>query len=154
MKNKRHFHRLWLVGIIFVTAFIFSHSLMSGEKSSAESETVQRWMLALFGNGFANSFLYIYIRKIAHFTEFGALGFLWTAWYCSLEPKQKTARLFWLSGPLTATADELLQFFSDGRAPMLKDVLLDCAGYFTGLLLVFVSVIVWRKCSRKKDKTL
>ena len=74
-KNNR-----WL--IIFavlaalIAAFIFSNSLQPPDESNSRSMALARWLYGfpLFRNWMAEDAFHRFIRKLAHFTEFGALG--------------------------------------------------------------------------------
>ena len=76
-----------------------------------------------------------WLRKLAHFSEFGLLGvelclLLWLN-------RQKSVQGFIncaFAGLAVAVTDEALQLFSN-RGSQVQDVLLDFAGFLTGLLL-------------------
>lgn len=83
-----------------------------------------------------------YIRKCAHFTEYGLLGFfasrafaLSAIWFL---------RRFWyvfafLFAALIASTDEYNQSFNPARTGSIYDVLLDCAGGLTIILTYYFS---------------
>ncbi len=125
--------KIWGALLLALLGFIWGHSMMSPEDSSNES----LWLLQLltpllelfFGPGQVTHYL---IRKLAHFAEFAALGFLLygnaTCW---------TARRQWCMagqlGLLAAFLDETIQIFS-GRGAQIQDVWLDFSGVIAGIL--------------------
>lgn len=77
------------------------------------------------------------VRKAAHMTEFGILFilvYIWLGkWVLSAEQKSLSSFLF---STLYAASDELHQLFVLGRAGSIKDVMIDAAGAFTGLVII------------------
>ena len=106
---------------VLVLCFIWGNSLLPGEVSGAFSDWVKRLLLHAFqpegpvtpGSGF--------LRKIAHFTEFTALGCL-LCWRAGMLKKQTYVPFLW--GTAAACIDECIQIFTPGRSPMVMDVLL------------------------------
>lgn len=141
---------VWLLVVLGLTAFIFSRSLQNGTESSQESAWFQELLVTVFGPGAAESVFYRFIRKLAHFSEFAALGLAWRGYVGSW----RRPRWLWLAaGPLTAIADECIQRFSPGRGPSVRDVLLDCAGFACGVGLMTLALFLWRcRCHRKAVK--
>lgn len=93
------------------------------------------------------------IRKLAHFTEFAALGFFLTLHINELNSKlNMNVRFLWCAiiGIAYAISDELHQFFVPGRGPGIKDVLIDSLGVVTGLALMFLILTFVRKIYRKR----
>lgn len=83
------------------------------------------------------------VRKTAHFTEYAILGFfLVGALYKNKIPGQKkgyrnSIAYSWLVATAYAISDETHQVFVPGRDGNIKDVLLDSAGGFTGILIMY-----------------
>lgn len=135
MKTKRW---MWLFAVLSVLmiAFIWSHSLQSRDQSSQESLGLLAMltpMLKALGVADPES-LHGFLRKAAHFAEFGALGLCICGFTVNLG-RLLGQRL--VSMPLfavlsVAVADEFIQLFS-GRAAMVQDVVLDFAGGLTGI---------------------
>lgn len=132
--------RFWLKLFAVLTglmmAFIWCHSLMSREQSSDESLSLLAMVLPLLrAIGIEDpDTAHTVVRKLAHFTEFAALGVFVCGFTVNLG-KLKGQRL--ISLPLlmvlsVAVLDEFIQQFS-GRGPMVQDVVLDFAGGITGL---------------------
>lgn len=139
-KNNR-----WLLPILIggMTLFIWVQSLLPGQVSAQESGFVTRLLAGLFGLTEIPRWMHVWVRKAAHFTEFGALGALWSG-YGRLRP----LRCSWLYGLAVAAADECLQFIRPDRGPAVTDVLIDYAGYLCGWMLV------WLVTARVKKKEI
>lgn len=151
MSRRRGIRLLWICLIGITTAFIWGQSLMNASDSGAESGAVQQWLVLLFGDGFAETFLYVYLRKVAHFSEYAVLGVTWSGWRNARPPLKRAKWLVYFAGILTATCDELLQFIAPGRGPAVTDVLIDTAGYAVGALLWWGLVsLIRRKKNAKK----
>ena len=138
--------RLWLcTGLIACClCFIWGNSLMPGEVSAAFSDWVGEILEALLDMPPQPSQGRGLLRKIAHFTEFAALGMLLT-WRMGMQGKP-----LWLGqlfGSLAACVDETIQCFVPGRGPGLRDVCIDSSGVFTGMILIYLgySWIVHRR---------
>lgn len=138
--------RLWLcTGLIgCCLCFIWGNSLMPGEVSAAFSNWVGEMLESLLNIPLKPSQGRGLLRKIAHFTEFAALGMLLT-WRMGMQGKPLwLAQLF---GSLAACVDETIQCFVPGRGPGLRDVCIDSSGVFTGMILIYLgySWIVHRR---------
>jgi len=83
-----------------------------------------------------------YIRKSAHFFEYGVLG-LWAARAYSASLKLWLRKYWYVFAFLTvltvATIDETNQSFNPARTGTPRDVLLDCTGGATMILLFHLS---------------
>ena len=139
--------KVLVVLLILLLVFIWGHSCMSVSESKAESSRVlefARPFLELFvGEG--NVTLHM-VRKLAHFTEFGALG----AVLALLLPMSLKGRLVGaVCGLLTGFLDETIQFFSD-RGDQISDVWLDFSGALTGLLVMTLLWQLWLRLKKRK----
>ncbi len=121
--------------LIFLTVgFIFSNSMPSIEESKAASDGFLEKLRPIFeffvGKGNATEY---FVRKLAHFAEFGALGFL-----LSLLFRRFSAWPFFISLAV-AVSDETAQIFSQ-RGSQVQDVWLDfagaCFGFGVGMIIV------------------
>ena len=139
--EKRRALTLLLVLMILLTlAFIWGNSLLDREDSTRFSNGVLEALeplLRLLGLPADDGH---WIRKLAHFAEFGALG----AELCLLFALYRPMRLRWiircaLISLAAASVDETIQLFSD-RFASVKDILLDCSGAFTGIALAYLIV--------------
>ena len=143
---------IWIT--ILYVAFIFSNSATPGVYSSAESSWVtdllnrwmQDWGLAFirFSEGF--------IRKAAHFAEYGVLGVMLTlsvAPYPFFQGKRRWLLVF--LGLCIAAVDEGIQFFTPGRDCNPMDVLLDTIGVCFGV--AFCMALSWLRDRWRERKT-
>lgn len=133
--------------LICILVFIWGNSLMPGEVSGAISNRVKE-LLANFlpigpeeedGSGHL-------IRKLAHFTEFAALGAT-LGWLCGMLNKGKIRPFVY--GVLAASIDETIQRFVPDRGPSVKDVLLDSCGVLTGIVLLYAGHTYFKNIRRK-----
>ena len=122
--------------ILGLLCFIWGNSLLPGSISGAISDWVKDLLARIFpgevpgvttGGGL--------LRKIAHFTEFAALGTL-LGWLFGMLRKGNLPPI--LLGMAAACVDETIQIFVPGRGPGLKDVAIDTAGVLTGLVLLLI----------------
>ena len=121
--------------------FIWGNSLLPGEISQAFSDWVKDILFpGRDGNGLRQGSGLL--RKIAHFTEFTALGLL-LGWLFGMLKKGKLHPI--LFGMAAACVDETIQFFIPGRSPGLKDVAIDSAGVLTGLVLLLIGHTLIKK---------
>lgn len=139
--------RICVTLLICNLIFIWGNSLLPGEVSGAFSDWVKSILAKLFsgdpnapaGGGF--------LRKIAHFTEFTALG-ICLAWLHGMLQKGKIQPLLW--GVLAAAVDETIQRFVPDRGPSIRDVCIDSAGVLTGMILLWCGY----HCIKKKSAKL
>ena len=130
---------LLAANIIFVLAtlvFIWGNSLASVEESKETStevlEDVKPALETVVGEGKATDHL---VRKLAHFTEFSALGIELALLLILL----KRVRLQCIIncafiGFAAAVTDETIQIFT-GRGSQVQDVWLDFLGFCIGIIL-------------------
>lgn len=137
---KNHTGLLLLILLFFELAFIWIHSTMPAADSDRESG----WVMALLTPVLEifvgkENVTHHFVRKLAHFSEFGVLGVTIGG---RLLVNKKTSLFHWYHGLLSilaaAVVDETIQLFVEGRAGQVQDVLLDTAGGLTGLLMIFV----------------
>lgn len=81
--------------------------------------------------------LEFFVRKLAHFAEFGLLGagLLLAARYAAGWSLSACAGFAFAAAVAYAGADELHQLFSAGRGPRTLDVAVDAAGALAGIAL-------------------
>lgn len=136
-KRKTRVQFFLLLLLAATLCFIWGNSLVGREGSSSMSQTITLWL-----NGIGIPVSEHFVRKSAHFCEFGLLG-------CEL------AGLFLLHGGLrfqslcnaafaallTAVTDETIQIFT-GRGPQVQDVVLDFSGAVTGILCLSLLIFL------------
>ncbi len=167
-QQRRHASpvRPWVVLLVWV-AIIWGHSLMPGDTSSAESSVfiglAQKAIYAIYQQHFAlfdrlaaahphfllsltdPEVMHFYVRKAGHFSEYFVLACL------TLNAARRTlpgpvwgtivTLLFWTATPCV---DEWIQLHVPGRAGAPIDVLIDMAGFGTGLAL---GLVAWAVCA-------
>ena len=133
-------------------AFIWGNSLLPGEVSGALSGWVHMLIKAIFpGNGEISQGHGL-LRKLAHFSEFCALGML-LSWLFAMLKERKWAFILpsLACGCLTACVDETLQRFVPGRGPSIKDVGIDSAGVILGIGLLLLGYTIHQKKNPLKN---
>ncbi|MDE6241886.1 MAG: VanZ family protein [Anaeroplasmataceae bacterium] len=138
--------------------FYFSHQ--NGVSSSRMSNKVTSWVVNTFVSNYSNlpkdeqtnilkNTSYV-IRKLAHYSEYVVLGlFLFVAVYTFTSNEKIIFPVVSVLGILYAISDEFHQYFIGGRAPAVKDVLIDSIGVLTILLLIG-SILNLKRIRKKK----
>ena len=140
MNNKKNviLTAVWGILSLAVLGFIFSNSVRNGEESALQSQ----WYVDIFISIFdpMQSLEYdvwvTIVRKLAHFTEFFALGLcikFFIGHVCTAIEKSCLLLPFFIT-LLCAVSDEFIQSFT-GRTSSARDVLIDFAGSITGILI-------------------
>ena len=127
--------RLCTALLICNLVFIWGNSLLPGEVSGAVSDCVRQILEELVPGGAKEELGGGRLRKLAHFTEFTALGLLLGWLFGMLKKKQAWPMLCGISA---ACMDETIQRFVPGRGPSIKDVCIDSCGVLTGLILLYL----------------
>ena len=145
---------------LLIMVAIFRFSSQNADDSSTESIRITQELLCAIRDRFRLSWtpsqlsLYIersefFIRKLAHFSEYAALGLSLILPLCAFYSgsfKKKTLFLTsWIICIAYAASDELHQFFSPGRSPQIRDVVIDSFGALAGILLGLLLIRI-RKC--------
>ena len=129
----------WIV-VFAIMGFIFVQSALPADLSSAEGGWITRILSSIFHTD--PTALTPVIRKLAHFLEYFLLGMslLWAIrggrrgmqrW--KGVPDILVAEVI---GVLYAISDEIHQVFVPGRSGEVRDVCIDAAGVFAGVLIV------------------
>lgn len=103
-------------------------SMMPGDVSGEQSGLVTRLIYRLTGVLLDE----LLVRKIAHFTEYAALGALAGLALAQMRWTRKGAAGVMLAGFAAAFLDETVQIFT-GRGPAIADVWIDVFGVAFGL---------------------
>lgn len=141
-------------------ALIFVFSAQPADESSALSSPIAQAVAQFLYPSFDTlseakqlellDFWSHFIRKCAHFIEYGLLGCILMLWIGAIPSERKKERfvnslsklkylmMAFAIGALYAASDELHQRFVPGRSGQLSDVLLDSAGVAVGVLAVFL----------------
>jgi hypothetical protein len=132
--RKRLLLSKWLICLIL--CFIWGNSLLPGEISGSLSDWVKSILAVLLpgeipgvtsGGGL--------LRKLAHFTEFAALGAT-LVWRFGMLEKRKILALGY--GVMAACVDETIQVFVPDRGPGIRDVAIDACGVAAGMGLLLL----------------
>lgn len=145
--HSRTIRRLQWALLALMLAFIWGHSCMPISESAAESGRVTRWLAPLLeivvGKGNVTDHL---VRKLAHFTEFAALG---AQLLLLRRERSRIASVRSIElGFLAAFLDESIQLLSS-RGAQIADVWLDTAGVVFGVALVHIINIIRRALPRR-----
>ena len=125
-----------------VMTVIFILSAQPAKKSSELSMS----LLARFFDEETQLLLHSLVRKLAHMTEYAALGFSASLFASTVTEKRllNTAVPFAFS-VLYACSDEFHQTFVDGRAGQFTDILIDSAGAAAGMIVLSLFIIIISK---------
>lgn len=137
--------------LIACILMIFGHSLEIGGASSLRSERVTELVnrvLAKYNTGIQLE--NAVVRKMAHFLEYTALGFLLTL-CMRVYTFRVLGHISWplFLGLLVAVADEFLQLFTAGRAGQVTDVVLDFSGVLAGVIFGLFILLLGRQFWRE-----
>lgn len=124
--------RLCTILLVLTLVFIWGNSLMPGNVSQAFSDGVKDILFGALSGGTVSEGSGL-LRKLAHFTEFTALG-MCLGWLFGMLQKKKAWPF--LCGVLAACVDETIQIFVPDRSPGLLDVGIDSFGVLAGILLL------------------
>ena len=136
------------ITILFVL-FIFHNSMFPGAQSSSQSQYVMNLLNHMLGVLRSSVTLSEhFVRKVAHFTEYFALGILLLITiraYRGPVRKSAFAGMFFLL--LVPVIDEFIQLFTPQRGSSVLDVLLDFCGGMAGMLLCYIVSHLQRRAS-------
>ena len=142
MKRTDKRLRLCIALLICNLVFIWGNSLLPGEISGAFSDWVKSILAKILPVGSGDVSGGGLLRKVAHFTEFTALG-MCLGWLHGMLRKGKVRPFLW--GVLAAATDETIQCFVPDRGPAVKDVCIDSAGVLMGIILLWVGHHYFKK---------
>lgn len=158
----------WSAAAIILMVCIFGFSTQSGTESNGLSMKVTKFFAELLffrfdsmdigQQTFIITELNFFIRKLAHFTVYTALGMVVYTAVVSSGIKLRHKRLCSLAiCALYASADEIHQYFVSERTMRLKDICIDSMGSLLGIIIISVIIIVYmyikqRQCDRQKSE--
>lgn len=136
------FFWLFTVAVMIV---IFLFSCEDGEKSEQLSGDILTLIIEYIGNFISHNVL----RKLAHFTEFAALGFFMSgAIYFTFDRRKFYISL--IPCALYAVSDEIHQYFVPERACRIFDIFVDSCGSSLGILVFLLIInLILKKRSRR-----
>ncbi len=130
---------------LFWTLFIWSNSMQTGETSGEMSLSIAVWFEDIFAFVFGVKPTFDFnflVRKAAHFLEYAVLALLICFFlYFALYTKKKRNLLLFCTlpaGAAVAFIDEGIQMFTDGRAGLISDVMIDFCGVLFVTLVFFL----------------
>lgn len=140
----------WLIACLL--CFIWGNSLLPGSVSGRISDAVKSLLAFLLPGEFpgvtSGGGL---LRKIAHFTEFAALGAA-LCWRFGMLEKRKMMALVFSFG--AACVDETIQLFVPDRGPGIRDVAIDTCGAAAGMAVLLLGHKIGKHIQQSKEKTL
>jgi len=164
-KKHKKIRILLRVLIIISVAVAWGHSMLPAQESSQESGFVLELLKPLLTVVMPEEMVTgLFIRKLAHFSEYAILGIEMTAYTALIFSSRKTnmtektdkkealrlATNTLFGGVAVALIDETIQIFSPGRGPEIADVWLDVAGFVFGSLIV---ALICFLVKRRKQKS-
>ena len=146
IRRTRGRMRLCICLLAVNLAFIWGNSLLPGEISGAISGWIHTLIRILSPGGAEPNEGHGLLRKLAHFSEFCALGALLSWLFAMLKAKKWSFVLPSLAcGCLAACVDETIQCFIPDRGPSIKDVGIDSAGVILGICLLCLGYTINQK---------
>lgn len=151
-KHRKTAFVISVILVILWMAYIFSFSAAPAVESSQESGRITEKVVRIYEKDYdllpeeeqktVFSFVEGKIRKIAHFGLYAILGIL-VALSCFLCAENNSLKyvIGYLACFLYGASDELHQYFSPGRSPLVKDVFIDGSGSAVGM--AFVLLAAW-----------
>lgn len=152
-----HNNFLFRLIMILITAgliaFAFIHSLMPAEESGAESGFVRAFLqniISILGINF--ELTDHIVRKLAHFTEYTAIGIMLmnTAYSFNKARPYVFCPHILFAGLFTAVIDEAIQLNVPGRAGMITDALLDFSGVLAGIIVMLAILTIYKVIRKKR----
>ena len=144
-KNKFLAAVFWILSLA-VMVMIFMFSSATGEESEAVSQNLLSKIIEFIGNYVSHNFL----RKLAHFCEFSALGFCVTGAVHFTFGKRKFYVPL-IPCILYAVSDEVHQHFVPERACRVFDMFVDTCGIMTGIGIFLLLILIISKSIKKKE---
>ena len=149
---------IFAVLLVLWMGFIFSMSCENAEESSNTSGQTIKVVLSTVPEfekqpeevkvNIIEELQFI-VRKSAHFIGYMILGILASGLILQYENINKKYPLAFLICVIYAISDEIHQLFVPGRAGQVRDVLIDSAGSFLGIILVMAFVKILIKFNKK-----
>lgn len=144
-KNKFLAAVFWILSLA-VMVMIFMFSSATGEESEAVSQNLLSKIIEFIGNYVSHNFL----RKLAHFCEFAALGFC-VAGAVHFTFGKRKFYIPLIPCILYAVSDEVHQHFVPERACRVFDMFVDTCGIMTGIGIFLLLILIISKSIKKKE---
>ncbi len=145
--------------LVLITAVvIFMFSSQTGEESGQTSRSFAGFVLQLLNPEYNDMTVkeqlryceevQLAIRKIAHFTEFFALGFFLEL-YLDIRKYRLAPIISLIVGVVYAFFDEWHQNFVDSRGPSLRDVFIDSLGVLSGIIIMLIIRTIYKNVKKR-----
>jgi hypothetical protein len=136
MNYKKYAYLLLMIAIM---ALIFFFSSQDATESGQLSNGVLVWIVEhVLHRSTIPEIGSVLIRKAAHFSIYFCLGASAVLFVSECRKKRFAVLRAWLIPVIYACTDELHQYFVPGRSCELRDVCIDSAGAFLGVVLIFL----------------
>lgn len=126
----------WIMSVA-VAVVIFMFSCDTGEESAEVSESLLSVIIEFIGRYISHNFL----RKLAHFCEFAALGFFVSGGVRFTFANEKKYIPFIIC-LIYSASDEIHQFYVPERACKVFDIFIDSCGAFAGIIALSILIYV------------
>jgi VanZ family protein len=145
--SVRQFLKYWLPALAWmVFVFIGSTDLLSAEHTSRFIGPFLRWFTPDISETTVAS-IQLVVRKCAHLTEYAILAALLSRAFRQSQPRVGRAlAISFLLAAVYAALDEFHQSYVASRTGSPGDVLIDCVGALSG-------VLIYRRMSRTRKST-
>lgn len=137
----------WIFAVA-IAYIIFNFSRATGDESAEVSRGLLDIIIEYIGNFISHNTL----RKIAHFSEFAALGFFVGG---GIRFTFGTGRIYIPLAVclLYSVSDEIHQYFVPERACRMFDVFVDTCGSLTGILVLVLIIFLVHKITERRQKS-
>ena len=148
--NKLKILRVILIILIILwTCLIFSFSSQDGGESSGFSRKFVEFFVK--DPELVNK-IEPYVRKLAHFSEYGLGGVLFVSLFSTYEwTDRRKITTSILVGVWYAIMDEIHQLMVPGRSGALKDVYIDSLGITTGVIGMLIVIKIFEIIKNKRN---
>jgi hypothetical protein len=136
MNYKKYAYLLLMIAVMVV---IFCFSSQDASESGQLSNAVLVWIVEhVLHRSTIPEICSVLIRKTAHFSIYCCLGASAALFVSECRIRRFVILRAWLIPVIYACTDELHQYFVPGRSCELRDVCIDSAGAFLGVVLIFL----------------
>lgn len=144
----------WVAAFALMVCVVWGNSLVPGDDSGSLSMSVVDWVRGVLATvGLPCDWVTNYVvRKTAHFTEYMVLALIgMQAFGPHRRPRHVLAAVATAVGLVAVPCiDETIQLSVNGRSGQFTDVLIDCSGLATGVLLTLAGSWFWQR--RRKTR--
>ena len=148
LKKVTKIRILLFILIVIWAILVFVFSSQDGEESTGLSKMVANF---LFRNEIKADIAEPYIRKVAHFSEYGLGGILFMCLFLTYEWSEiKQILISILFGVWYASFDEIHQVMVPDRNGSIIDVGIDLLGFCTGVIGMMLLYKIIKKIKYKK----